>query len=79
MNNLTNNPTSITSSADPWSQYSEWKVNALEVRRQWMEMMGLSDEEIEEYCAPGQFADLDEELEQYNAMVRIQKFDGVDD
>lgn len=45
---------------------------AINVRRTWMEMMGLDDDEIELECGPGNVADLDEELSQYNAMVEIR-------
>lgn len=63
-----------TSSPDPWTEsgYSEWKQYARSVRRAWMEMMGLSDEEIEEQCVIEPPTDLDEELTQYNAMFEVQ-------
>ena len=62
-----------TQSVDPWTDngYSDWRDNALEVRRAWMTMMGLSNDEIEKECRPGNKADFDEELGQYNAMVDI--------
>jgi len=64
-----------TGIADPWSEhgYSNWQDSALNVRRGWMEMMGLSEDEIESACQPGTHADFDEELAEYNAMFRIQK------
>lgn len=63
-----------TSSPDPWTEcgYSEWKQDVGSVRRAWMEMMGLSDEEIAEQCTIEPPSNLDEELAQYNAMFDIQ-------
>lgn len=63
-----------TSSPDPWTEcgFAEWRQNAVSVRRAWMEMMGLSGEEIEEQCVTDPPVDLDEELAQYNAMFAIQ-------
>lgn len=45
--------------------------NALIIRRKYMNMMGLSKEEIEEYCSVGNNADIDKELAQYWAMTDI--------
>ncbi len=69
--NLTSRTTSVP---DPWSEsgYSQWQ-NAHNVRVAWMEMMGLSHDEIEEQCAYCPPVDLDEELSQYNAMFAIQE------
>lgn len=63
-----------TDVADPWTVYgySDWRKNALAVRRQWMTMMGLDPEEVEEACKPGTSADLDEELANYQAMRTIK-------
>lgn len=62
-----------THSPDPWSEagYSIWKANPLQVRRNWMTILGCSEEEIAEHCADGQVADLDEELAEYNAAVAL--------
>jgi len=62
-----------TQSPDPQDVYSDWRENALDKRREWMEIMGCDDAEIEEYCAPGQVADLDEEIGNYNAAIRLQQ------
>lgn len=63
-----------TMQADPWTEqgYSEWQSNATAVRRCWMKMMGLDDDEIDEACAPGQPLDFDEELKEYNAMMDLE-------
>lgn len=62
-----------TETADPWASYAQWHSSGLQIRRQWMTMMGFSREEVEEHCAAGCEADVDEELEQYNAAFRIQE------
>ena len=46
---------------------------ALQIRRQWMTMLGLGPEEIEEYCKEGTPADLQEELLELEAMHRLQE------
>ena len=63
-----------TNVPDPWSEsgYSQWH-NARNVRVAWMEMMGLSRDEIEEQCEHCPPVDLDEELSQYNAMFALQE------
>lgn len=68
-NNLT---VSSTSQPDPWSEYSSWH-NARNVREAWMRMMGMSEEEIARECESDPPLDLDEELENYNAMFEIQR------
>ena len=75
MNLPTQNDMATTGVADPWTTfgYSEWQEDALSVRRRWMEMMRLPQEEIEEHCRTGTYADLDEELEEYNAIFRVQE------
>jgi hypothetical protein len=45
---------------------------ALNVRRLWMELMGLSEEEIDVECKPGTPADLDEELAELQSICRIK-------
>jgi len=45
---------------------------ALNVRRKWMELMGLSEEEIDVECRPGTPADLDEELAELQSICRIK-------
>ena len=62
-----------THSPDPQDVYSDWRENALDKRREWMEIMGCDDAEIEEHCAPGQVADLDEEIANCNAAIRLQQ------
>ena len=75
MSTMTSFDTTSTKSADPWTDagYSQWLDQALTLRRQWMGMMGLGDEEINLACQPGSHADLEEELAQYNAMLQIQQ------
>ena len=70
-----------TQSADPWTDngYSDWRDNAIQVRRAWMTMMGLSQEEIERECGLGNVADFDEEIGQYNAMVDIERMNDRSD
>lgn len=62
-----------TLTPDPWQDYANWQDSALDKRREWMQLMGCDDAEIEEHCAPGQVADLDEEIANYNAAVRLQQ------
>ena len=64
--------------ADPWNAYgySDWILDPFSIRREWMTLMGLSMEEIEEHCQPGQDLDVAEELEEYNAILEIQQFQG---
>ena len=78
MSETTFNLTQSTSSPDPWtaSGYSEWRQDAWNVRRAWMKMMGMSEEEIEEQCKHCPPTNLDEEIEQYNAMFAIQNMNG---
>ena len=49
----------------------EWQQNPLQVRRQWMELLHMDPEEIEELCRPSQLADLQEELAQLDAANAI--------
>ena len=63
--------TLATQSPDPQEAYADWRENALDKRRQWMEIMGCDEAEIEEQCGPGKIADLDEEIANYNAAVRF--------
>ena len=51
------------------------RSSAIQLRRQWMTMMGLSREEIETHCADDADADLAEEIENYTAMVEIKRMD----
>lgn len=47
-------------------------MDAFSVRREWMRLQGLSEEEIAEYCDPNKYdADLEDELKQLEAMKRI--------
>ena len=46
--------------------------NALKVRKQWMQMMGFPEAEIDDECRRDPPTDLDEELRNYNAMFAIQ-------
>lgn len=78
MTTSTQNERLTTYKADPWTQdgYSNWKPSreaALNVRRQWMQMMGVPQDEIDEYCAEDQPADFDEEMAEYNSMVRVEE------
>lgn len=56
----------------------EWRENAIQIRREWMMAMGLSQEEIEIACGPGAEADLDEEIAQRNAMWQIEELHATD-
>lgn len=60
-----------TSTTDPRAVYSDWRMNALSVRRNWMELLGFGQEEIDAACIEGTVLDLDEELEEYNAACRL--------
>lgn len=60
-----------TSTTDPRAGYSDWRTNALSVRRNWMELLGFEQDEIDAVCVDGTILDLDEELEQYNAACRL--------
>lgn len=62
-----------TSQADPWTQHGYSKWNAMDVRREWMRMMGMSEEDIAEVCIVDPPTDFDEELSQYNAMFQIEQ------
>lgn len=64
---------SLTSSVDPRGQFALWTANIEQVRWAWMEMMGMSQEEIKYQLANDPPTDLDEELAQYNAMCRIEE------
>ncbi len=68
-----NNFLRSTSSVDPLENSAKWINNAEQVRRAWMEMMGMSDEDIEYHLVNDPPTDLDEELTQYNAMCRVQE------
>ena len=46
---------------------------ALEIRREWMTIMGCGQEEIDEWCDPSKSADLDDELEQLEAAKRLSE------
>ena len=47
-------------------------MEAAQIRRQWMELMGLALEEIEHYCDPAKYPmDADEERRDLEAMRRI--------
>lgn len=52
---------------------SDWRENALDIRREWMSALGMDDEEIENHCGPTAVADLDEEIAQRSAMERLQE------
>ena len=52
---------------------SDWIANSAKVRKAWLGMMGLDEQEIAENCEHCPPTDLDEELRQYNAMLEIQK------
>lgn len=74
MTKLFNHFEDATSVADPFSEFSEWKADgAVDVRRNWLRMMGLSDAEIEEDCSQFQPTDIDAEVAEYNAMCDIQQ------
>lgn len=60
-----------TSETDPRAVYSDWQTNAVSVRRNWMEILGFSPDEINEDCVDGMVLVLDEELKQYNAACRL--------
>ncbi len=61
-----------TSSVDPLGKSAKWINNAEEIRRHWMELMGMSQEDIKYHLINDPPTDPDEELAQYNAMFRIQ-------
>ena len=71
---LSSSSTESTRLPDPWSEsgYADW-YNALDVRKAWMRMMGLDDDEIAEQCEHSPPTDLDDELSNYNAMFEIQE------
>ena len=69
---LSNTSTGSTHISDPWSEFADWH-DALEVRKEWMRMMGLDENEIAEQCEHSPPTDMDEELSQYNAMFAIQE------
>jgi hypothetical protein len=66
---------SSTITPDPWTEcgYADWKDRALEIRREWMRMMGMDDAEIDLHCTQQPPTDLDEELAHYNTMFSINK------
>ena len=70
----------LTNVADPWTAhgYSQWH-NAENVRREWMRMMGLSEDEITESINDDPPIDLDDEIAEYNAMFRIQRLNETRD
>ena len=43
------------------------------VRQQWMEIMGLSQEEIDRNCPPDEFFDYHKELIEYNAIIDVRR------
>ncbi|NND99134.1 MAG: hypothetical protein HKN47_17595 [Pirellulaceae bacterium] len=57
---------------DPWT-IGTVVCGASDVRRNWLRMMGLSDEEIEKHCSLVPPTDIDEEVAEYNAMCDIQQ------
>lgn len=59
-----------TSSARP---NSDWRENALEIRREWMTALGMESYEIESHCCSKAIADLDEEIGQRSAMEQLQQ------
>lgn len=61
-----------TSCADPWTQngYSTWQT-AGQIRRQWMQIMGFTEEEILEAIEHSPPIDIDEEIAQFNAACRL--------
>jgi len=73
MNTPTFNNCQGTACGDPLGAYSNWADNAMEKRREWMTMLGLDEAEIAEYCPVDGVADLDEECEDFNAMVELQQ------
>lgn len=48
------------------------RQRALEVRKEWMRLMGLPEDEIAIYCAPGEPADLKEEMRELEATKRLK-------
>jgi hypothetical protein len=64
--------TESTRSSDSSARHSG-KQSARSVREAWMRMMGLSEQEIAEHCIGCPPVDLDEELDQYNAMLDIKE------
>jgi hypothetical protein len=60
-------------SPDPFGTSAQWINNAEQVRRAWLEMMGMPDEYIDLQISSDPPTDVDEELTQYNAMCRIQE------
>jgi hypothetical protein len=48
-----------------------WMPRPCDVRRQWMRMMGLDEDEINQHCADDS-GDLEDELRQLEAMIDVQ-------
>lgn len=46
-------------------------MNILDIRKQWMRMMGLDDDEIERNCIENPPVDIDEEVAQLSAAFNI--------
>ena len=73
--NTTDNATGInTRQPDPWSDsgYAQWQ-GAADIRKAWMKMMGMDDQEIDEHCKKSPPTNIDDELAEYNAMFAIQE------
>lgn len=49
------------------------RQGAINLRRKWMKMMGMTQGEIDRHCGPETDADYAEELENYLAMIDIQE------
>lgn len=56
-----------------WRQTEVENREAIVIRRQWMELMGCDAEEIDEICNKSFDLNLEEELEQLSAAVRLSK------
>ena len=74
-NTFDSTPRANTNLPDPSSGYSDW-TDAMEIRRTWMRMMGMDDDEIEGHCQECPAVDLDEEIAQYNAMFEVERING---
>lgn len=56
-----------------WRSTESENREAMVVRRQWMKLIGCSDKEIAEQCDHAVDLDLEEELEQLGAAIRLSQ------
>lgn len=66
-------PTNTARLRAQWRSVDAENRDALQVRRQWMALMGMSQEEIDMHTAKAVDLDLIEELEELAAVLRMKK------